>query len=506
MKRIKISIGAVLFAILMVILFMPIIQQEFKIFNIRKLGGVTEKIEMPDFNIKDFISGKYQSQLEKHISQDFGFKEPVIRTYNQYLWTFYKKTYTTNVAIGKDNYLFEKFAVNEYYKGHLCKFTDSEKLKESFYKQDKRLYQIQSILEEYGKTLFVLMEPGKERVYSEFLPEREGINIENNFYAYDYHKYLFEQFGINHIDINEWFNNIKDTVSYPLFTQSGTHWSNIASVYATDSILRYMQSFSEKPIPQIHIGEMYKDKVRKPDNDLERLYNLCIPFKTEPYYYADVYAIADKNSYKPSFILIGDSFFWNLTYNIPLDSIFSSYRYWYYNSTIYFDDNYRKTKDVDIVEQLLSTDFIILAYNPVQIYDLDRGFISKALIELCYNEEQVNDVLDNIKNAMRETPEWFKNLKNKAEKKGVSIEDVMDNDAQYLLYQNPENYFPELNQDIPESRNIKIESHTNPIEKIKEKMRNNPDWMESIREKAEQRGISLDSMMTNDAIWILRRK
>mgnify|MGYP006277903771 CR=1 FL=1 len=44
------------------------------------------------------------------------------------------------------------------------------------------------------------------------------------------------------------------------------------------------------------------------------------------------------------------------------------------------------------------------------------------------------------------------------------------------------------------------------VREIEESIRNNPALLEDIREKAEERNISLDSMIKLDAIWILRNK
>lgn len=55
---------------------------------------------------------------------------------------------------------------------------------------------------------------------------------------------------------------------------------------------------------------------------------------------------------------------------------------------------------------------------------------------------------------MNETPEWYENLKNKANQQHSPIEDIMKKDAYYVLYSNPEKDFDELNTDaVPALRN-----------------------------------------------------
>lgn len=102
-----------------------------------------------------------------------------------------------------------------------------------------RLRKVQEILLEYNKHLFVLMEPSKAKVYPEFLPDHI-VPTSDHITAADIYPLLFDSLGVNYLNFDTWFQQIKDSVDYELYPQTGTHWSNIAALYATDSILRYM--------------------------------------------------------------------------------------------------------------------------------------------------------------------------------------------------------------------------------------------------------------------------
>ena len=103
----------ILFGVLMVFLFLGLVQEQFHVFKIPKLEGVTLKTEKPKLTFDDYVSGKFQSQTEKYVAENFGFREPVIRVYNQYVWTFFNKTYCHFIKPGKDGYLFYSEAVND---------------------------------------------------------------------------------------------------------------------------------------------------------------------------------------------------------------------------------------------------------------------------------------------------------------------------------------------------------------------------------------------------------
>ena len=87
--------------------------------------------------------------------------------------------------------------------------------------------------------------------------------------------------------------------------------------------------------------------------------------RTVPNQYAHFEISDDTAVSKPSFLTIGDSYFWNISYHIPLERIFSKHHFWYYNSTIYYDAEHHSTSEVNIAEQLMNTDFVngILLHN-----------------------------------------------------------------------------------------------------------------------------------------------
>ena len=116
----------ILFGILLVFLFLPILQEHTNLFKVKALRGVSPKTEFPMLSLDSFKKGKYQLSLENYTSENMGFREPAIRLYNQYLWTFYKKTYNNSFAHGKGNWFYYWAGVDEYYGKELYKWFDSE--------------------------------------------------------------------------------------------------------------------------------------------------------------------------------------------------------------------------------------------------------------------------------------------------------------------------------------------------------------------------------------------
>lgn len=442
----------------MMIFVLIFIQEKTHFVAIEPLGGVVENVGWPDFSMQAYSDRSYQNNLEEYSKQNFGFREYFIRCYNQYLWAFYKKTNSPDVMAGKEGWLYEPLYVREHYEGLMYNHTeDVEVIKQKLRKEAKRMYFLQEILKQYGVNLFVMMEPGKERIYPEYLPDNTQYTREKKFSAADFYPQVFDSLSFNYLNMITWFEDKKGKVDYPLFPQTATHWSNIAALHVTDTLIRYMESLGGHNIRNLSIGKPYECKTFDPDDDLEKLLNLQFSILDIPNMYADCSVLEDTTACKPKLLIIGDSFFWNISYHINLDDIFSSHHFWYYNSTVYYDERYNSTSEVDELEELINSDYIMLSYCTAQLYDMPNSFASKALISLCFDDSQILAKIDAIKENMHANAEWFESLQNKADEQGRPLEDILNEDARYLIFMDPEQYFEELQgEDVPTSRNPRI--------------------------------------------------
>ena len=505
----------ILFGILSVALFLPIIQWKTNLFPIKPLEGVTVKTELPKLNFENYCSGKLQGQTEKYIAENFGFREPIIRGYNQYVWDFFHKTYVGSIVVGKDKWLYGKEFIDDMLGQRWKEYADSpEQLTEKFTLEAERIRKVQEILAEYDKHLFVIMEPGKTRTYPEHL--KKGLldeverrkDCEDYCVAADVYPAIFDRLGVYYINIDQWFQQCKDEVDYQLYPQTGTHWSNLAALHATDSILHYMEWLGNQKLTRLEISETLFDTTMKPDNDLEKILNINHRVMDIPNQYASFELIADSATCKPGWIHIGDSYYWNISYHIPLDEMFSRHPYWYYNSTIYYDDKHHSTSETDIIWELAETDYISLGYCTSQIYALSSYFAAKTLTNLCFDKKEIHKAIMGIVDNMNNSPEWKASLQQKADNQGKTLDDIMLSDASYMLYLNPEHYFPELNETHPQSRNtlLRMWSTDDPLGNILRNMTHNEEWMNNLKEKAAKQNLDLETIMVNDAKWMLSNR
>lgn len=415
-----------------------LLQTMFHFIGLKPLKGYTVSKEMPQLTLESYKNGTFQRDFEIYNKERSGFREWSLRLYNQYIWTCYHKTFNGWIDIGKDNWLYETEFVRDHYESMMYKYTnDSTEMKKTFDEMAENLAKLQGILKEHGTYIFVNMLPGKDIIYPEYLPESTKYHNPAGIHAYDYLKKRFDELGVNYIDNVELFKQMKDSVDYQLFPKTGTHRSNIAATHAFDTIMRYMESLNGMNLLNVSIGEKYRDRVREPDDDLEQLFNLVFPIKPNKNYYADVTIIPDSTAVKPNLITIGDSFFWTITYNYPLQQIFNRVPYWYYNSTIYYDPDNKTTKDINMLHEIFDADYIMLNYCTVQLYKLGNGFIDNAM-ELLYDKETQQPVSQDVINMIQHIysdKNWFNDIKAKAESNNISVERQVALDAKWILEQ-----------------------------------------------------------------------
>lgn len=445
----------ILFFSIISVLTLFLFQTVTGIFTLKPLNGVSTEVEKPKLTLKSYADGSFQNNVDDYLHDHFGFREWLIRGYNQYLWSCFKETNNSTVVRGKEDWLFEDVYVKDHYESMMYNYTnDTAEMRKIFETEALRLWKVQELLKEYNIHIFVCINPGKDMIYPEYLPKNRTYFHPDGLHAYDFYSKRFDELGINHIDYVTVFQNIKDSVDYMLFPKTGTHWSNIASIYVFDSIIRYMETIGNQNLNNLEIGDKYPAESRQPDNDLEKLLNLVSHIKTPPNLYADVKVIEDSTAIKPYLLTIGDSFYWNFVSNIPLQNIFRKYPYWYYNYLIYNDSENKSTLDVDIEQELMKTDYIMLIYGTTQLYELGSHFLSKALLHLCYDKATIDSAAHQLIQTFKSDPKFSAEINKTAKDRQISEEQVMYEDAIYMINENPEAYFEELRgEKMPVSRN-----------------------------------------------------
>lgn len=473
--RKKTTYDIILFGILMVLLFLPLLQERLFRIPLKPLNGVTEKTEKPEFSLQSYRSGAYAKQEEAYLGANFGFREPIIRLYNQYLWDCYRKTYAHDVVAGKKGWLYNPESVNDYYGTEMLRWQSSPEAAHRQYDLNvKYMNWVRTILKDNGVELLAFVAPEKSFLYPEYLPEREHDTTTFNACAYFLHK--FNESGFPCIDMNHWFQQMKDTVDYPLIPQTGAHWV-FPAVYAADSLFRFMGELKGIALPRLKIGTLHESDNHGADNDLEQLLNLSLPIRKRQGYSptAEVTVERDSTSVKPKVLFIGNSFMWGIANQVPMQEMFDDVEFWYYYSTAYYGDGLSQTVPVaglNLMEKLLDFDYIVWFTTGNQLNKGTMNFAQSAILTL--------GIEDSIRRAY---------VRRIADTLSLPSDTARLYKAYSLLLNHPE-WIPELNADSLTTRNSDI-----PYAKVIKDIKKDSAWVAALKDQAFLRTATLNRML-----------
>lgn len=501
MKKKKIY-DIILFALLGVFAFLPMAQEHLHLFNLRHLTGVVVEAKQPELTVKNYVSGSYQQQVETYVGQHFGFRESIIRLYNQYLYDFYRKTYNQEVIPGRDGWFYYQQNVNDYYGTEMYRWQSTVEQARATYDREARLmWKLRGVLQDYDKEFLMFMAPEKGFLYPEHLPKRSFDTTTIN--ARLYYAQKFDEYGFPYIEMTKWFQAIKeaDTLPYNLIPQSGAHWS-FSSVFAADSLFRFMGSLKNEKLGALKVGPLRESskETKLGDRDLENTMNLCrlVSHKNEKLLDAEVTVISDSTTIKPNVLFVGNSYLFRMNYFIPFKDMFSYSDYWFYNSTVYYGDDYmlkKSVREIDFLQRLLDADYVVWFTTGNQMYKVSYGFVERALMALCLSDDRVKNVRSQVMDSLRCDSTFMSAIDTVGDSQGIRLGKQLWDESNSIITFNPEYYFPELAGDsIPTSRNPKILEYL-----VIKDIRNDKDWMVNMQCQKLIHNTTLDNILSMEA-------
>lgn len=540
----------VLFGVLMLLLFLPLLQAHVFHIPLKPLYGATLEADMPDFNLESYRSGNFAKREEAYVGGHFGFREPVIRLYNQYLWSCYRKTYAHDVVAGKCGWLYTPESVRDYYGTEMRRWQHSpEAAQQRFDLEVKYMNWARTILKENGVELLAFIAPEKSYLYPEYLPKMERDT--STFNACDYFVDGFAETGFPCIEMTRWFQQLKDTIAYPLIPQTGAHWV-FPAVVAADSLFRFMGDLKGIGLPELKMGTSHESDNHGVDNDLERLLNLTLPIRKRNGYSptAEVTVESGLGCVRPSVLFVGNSYMWGISNQVPMREVFSNVEFWYYFSTAYTGDPLEPTGlvvDYNLLEKFLDFDYIVWFTTANQLNKGTMGFSQAAVLTLGVDDSlrqayinRIADTLtlegsDTLRLRMARTmlynhPEWIAELSGDSLKTRNSeipyakvIKDIRKDgtwmaalEAQAFLRTANMNQMLHAEVDRLKAGKPLYRDQADEIrfsllcqEEVKERMvrlANSEKLMPSIREKAEKYNKTIEKAIEDDAIWVVREK
>ena len=481
----------ILFIITIAIFTTILVQTIWHPFNIKKLYGNTDKVELPKLNLKNYSDGSFQKDFDKYLTQNFGFREFSLRLYNQYLWTCYAKENVAHIVPGKDNWLFYKHHIDDYYGQEMYNWQSSSETAIELYEREIDLMKkLRDVLKTYDIEFLMFVAPDKAYIYPEYLPEQEFDTTTIN--ARKYYISRLKEEGFPCIDMTEMFINMKDTVDYPLMPSKGAHWNNTC-VYGIDTLLRVMETLKGDKLAEFSYGEAIPSyRYLDEESDIEGYMNLLwkkpIPkkFKTKERQFE---IVKDSTTVMPNVLFVGNSYLFQVYDYVPVEEIFSNMNHWYYNRTSYagFDRKYNKLDNIDRLQTLLSSDYVVWFADGCQIYKTSYGFVEDAIFRLCITDERCEEVRNIVADRI------FKNKTSNPNESKDSLTLMKESKIQAYntIKNNPDKYFEELQGDeTPTSRNKRVTNIIAGKQIIKDGV-----WYEKLKSYATLNSITTDKAL-----------
>ncbi len=420
--------GKILVILMLAMLVLPGIQKEYPFVKVRKLDGSFVLAEKPEFTWKSWYSGEFQSKFNNYIEDHIGFRDFLVRLTNQIDFSFYRVPHAEGVVIGKEDQFFEYDYIREYFGGD---FIGEEII-------DKKIRELK-FLQEYLKKeknidLILVFEPGKASIYPEYIPNwyfKQGKSTTNS----EVYLQKADQYEIKYIDFEKYFQQLKNNTEYPIYPQYGIHWSIYGMSFAADSLIRYIENLRQIDMPDVYIDSLkIEQHAKRPDYDVANTMNLLwhLPEKQKLAY--PVFRFEDNpQKERPMVLTVADSYYWNIFNTRIPKHLFKNEAFWYFNALVYPDTYIKKTRtsDLNLKEEIEKQDVIFLMVTKRFLYKFDWTFLNKAYNQYAPKSkyDQLYTLIDNICNDSK----WFDIVIEKAKLKNMSLGDKLKEDANYVF-------------------------------------------------------------------------
>lgn len=411
------------------------VQSQWKPFTLKPLNGFTPIVEKPELTLDNFASGDYQKNTDRYISEHLGFREAFIRSYNQVVYSCFHTITNKNIIEGLNHELYLKMYLNDVTGKTLFDiYPDIETAKETARKNVKETLRMIDTLRQHNVEFLFVFAPSKTKVYPEWMPEPYHTF---NFSLQEYYIELFKENGIPHIDFLNYFRSIKDNVAYPLYSRMGTHWAASTIPWVADSILRKIEDLTPYDLPSTQLVDTnLTTDYYIMDWELEGQMNLLFPLP-RPVLPNPTFVYTDTlGKDRPGLLIIGDSYSNQLVYS-GFGKVFDHWDLWIYNRDIHSSRasyNWTEVKNqLDDATMLSEADVILAVFTAPWYYNFMFDFTTTVQNLYSVGFVNENEALLKVVDMIKSDPDWYNGVVEQAEKRNMTVDDCVLENAKYYL-------------------------------------------------------------------------
>lgn len=338
------------------------------------LNGVTDASERQYDTFQDCWTGKAQNEIEQQYNNSFGGRRFFIKLRNQLMYSIFNKSSNKYVLMGKDKYLFEHAYVER-------ELSYSRANNEEIDANIEKLVELDNILKEKNKELFIFVTPSKGHYCRDKIPNYyfslPKVSDDND---YDYFIKRIENTTLSYFDSRSYIDSQTETnLNAPCFYKTGIHWSYSYAYLCTKGFLDMANAKSRFDLGDFSFEEHKLNEPVHPDADLYLTLNLLN--KPRGSFYSIEMQI-NREGDKPKVFMRGGSFMGS--------SINHLLRYGLLDGTVYFENTdlfknpctdhttYQQITNYDqyttLKEDLDKSDIVVLEINEAAIHKMTFGF------------------------------------------------------------------------------------------------------------------------------------
>lgn len=405
-------------------LLLPIFQESWAIFPERSLGGYVAEGEQPVLNWRNWETGAFQGRCDSFVNHNIGLRGHLVRLHNQFQWDLFREHQAKKVVVGKEDYLFE----THYIYSHLGRdYMGDEAMEE----KSLSIKEMQDTLAAHGIGFTLVFAPSKAAYHSEYLPSSWAPERKRASH-YDYLAKRLPALGVNLVDFDAWFRELKPHTPYPLFPKSGIHWSIYGAYLAADSLLRGMEGERGCPLPKMALDTVIvSEENYVSDYDIGNSLNLLRHSNVFPMGYPVFHYENQPGQKKPKTLVIGDSFFFILRRLHFHRTALGGGHFWYYNKQVFAFPGVaqKNVRELDILSTILEHEHVIVISTLANLYGSPWGFDENVLS--LFGSEFEHRVQFHSARMWR-SEDWLEIVRGKAEEQGRSLEEMIRLDAEWL--------------------------------------------------------------------------
>lgn len=342
------------------------------------VDGVENRAEFPQVTAQNLVSGQAQAEFESFVQQRLPGKPFMVRLRNEITFSMLGTVSNINYSMNRERNLFSWENVS-YYLQYFAPVS-----KEGAEELRGKLEQLERLLEDNGKELYIFITPCKVRYTEEELPwvdkvmapERQDGNYErlmaelkdSDLKYFDSIAYMAEHGG-------EFDSRV------PLFYRTGLHWSVYVGNVVGAAFGDFLEEESGYNLPEMEITARPCEEPVYPDADSFEVFNLL----QKPYddYYEPVIRVTDAATDAPGVLCRGGSFMGQ--------SVAALIRNHYFGKNVSMENRQVFTEEfagvqgfdsyeqLDLKEYFKDIDIVVLEVNETAVSEMSFGFIDYVL-------------------------------------------------------------------------------------------------------------------------------